>query len=456
MFARGRRAGVAVSGGADSVCLLYLLRELATTLGLSLTILHLNHQLRADESDSDAEFVQKLGNSLGLSTVVECADIRSVRDNLEQAGREARRQFFTKLIAANRLDVVATGHTQSDQAETVLYRLLRGSGTAGLAGVRPVTPDGLIRPLLDCKREQVESYLRERGIHWREDSTNRDREFVRNRIRHDLLPQLMKDYNPALPQTLAQTAVLAQDEEQYWNGEVDRIAERLLTRQGHAVLLVCRDLLALPRAAARRVLRRAIELVKGDLRSIGFEHVESLLKLAGGGEGHGRLQLPDLDVFRSFDWLRIARPRVGAREEFDYRMELPMPGCVSIPGAALSIHLDLVDFSTGCPDVTAKTGYTEDETAIDGGRARGPFELRNWRPGDQYARVGRCNEKIKFLFQQERIPIWERQGWPIITSSGKIVWARKFGVAAEFACSAKTRQVIRVSEIADSRLTNVT
>jgi tRNA(Ile)-lysidine synthase len=352
------------------------------------------------------------------------------------------------------VDVVATGHTQSDQAETVLYRILRGSGTAGVSGVRPVSSDGLVRPLLDCTREQVESYLKDHNLEWREDSTNRDWVFVRNRIRHELLPQLVRDYNPLLPKALAQMAALAQDEEQYWSEEVDRTAQKILTLNGRAAILQRGDLLALPRALSRRVLRRAIELVKGDLRSIDFEHVEGLLRLAEGGEGQGRLQLPDLDVFRSFDWLRIAPPRSGSREDHDYKVTLPVPGSVRIPGASTMIRLDLFEFSGDCRVDMVETGYTED--GIDGAWITGPLELRNWRPGDQYTPAGRSGEKIKFLFQQERIPIWERQGWPVLTSSGRIVWTRRFGVAAEFAASATTRRVVRVIEIADSELADVT
>lgn len=456
MFARGQRVGVAVSGGADSVCLLHVLTELAPRLELTLKVLHLNHQLRADESDRDAEFVRELAESLGYPAIIESAEVGSVAGNLEQAGRRARSGFYKRLMTEGAVDLVATGHSQSDQAETVLYRILRGSGTAGVSGVRPVSSDGLVRPLLDCTREQVESYLKDRNIGWREDATNQDRIFVRNRIRHELLPQLVRDYNPLLPKALAQMAALAQDEEQYWGEEVDRAARKILTLKDGVVLLRRGDLLALPRALSRRLLRRAIQLAKGDLRSIDFEHVEGLLRLAKGGEGHGRLQLPDLDVFRSFDWMRIAPPRVGSREDHDYQMTLPVPGSVRIPEASSMIRLDLFEFSGECRVDTGETGYTEDGSSLDGAWITGPLELRNWRPGDQYTPAGRSGEKIKFLFQQERIPIWERQGWPVLTNGGRIVWARRFGVAAEFAVSAATRRVVRVIETADGELANVT
>ncbi len=442
MTAPGGRVGVAVSGGADSVCLLHLLRDLAPALDLRLTVIHLNHKLRADESDRDEEFVRHLAGSLGYPLLAEAVDVAGAGGNLEQAGRRARWSFYRSLIAANRVDVVATGHTSSDQAETVLYRLLRGSGTAGLSGIRPITDDGIIRPLLDCSREEVEKYLTQKGIRWRDDSSNQERAFLRNRIRHDLLPQLKREYNPALPRALAQMALLAQEDERYWTAELDRLAASELTVAGEAILLVCPKLVALPKAMARRLLRRAIAMAKGDLRRIDFEHVEALLQLAAAGEGHGRLQLPDLDVFRSFEWLRIAPPREGSRTDRDYRFEVVPPAKVRIPGGRSSIYLDLLEIS--------ETGYTKKGCLLDLDRVTEPLELRNWRPGDRYAPAKRSDEKVKTLFQQERVPIWERQGWPVLTSGDRIVWARKFGVSAEVSPSASTITVVCVTEIADA------
>jgi tRNA(Ile)-lysidine synthase len=257
------------------------------------------------------------------------------------------------------------------------------------------------------------------------------------------------EYNPALPQALAQMAALAQDEELYWAGKVGELAAQFLTIDGEAVQLDCTALLALPRAAGRRLLRRAIELVKGDLRRIDFEHIEALLLLAGGGEGHGRLQLPDLDVFRSFDLLRIGRPRRGSRADRDYRVEVAVPANVRIPGGSSTICLDLLEYPSCRPVDTTETGYTGEGSLLDFKSITEPLEVRNWRPGDRYTGVGRSSEKVKSLFQQERIPIWERQGWPVLTSGDRIVWLRKFGASAEVSPSAETSKVVRVTEIAN-------
>ena len=280
MFEPGQKVAVAVSGGADSVCLLYALLELAHRWNLQLEVAHVDHGLRGEESRGDAEFVRGLAAELGLPYLPREIRVRDEPGNLEANAREARRSFFRELIAAGEADRVATGHTRSDQAETVLFRFLRGSGTAGLAGILPATPEGLVRPLIDVERSEARMWLGERGIRWREDSTNASPEFARNRIRHFLLPELTREWNPALTHTLARMAEWARDEEVYWRGEIDAVAAGLLRMKRGAVLFETGPLLQMPPAAARRLVRRALELAKGDLRAIGFDHVEAILGLA--------------------------------------------------------------------------------------------------------------------------------------------------------------------------------
>ena len=209
------------------------------------------------------------------------------------------------------MDRVATGHTRTDQAETVLYRILRGSGLAGLSGILPVTREGLIRPLLEIDRDEIEAWLRERGVAWREDETNRDRTYARNRLRHEILPQLRDAFNPQLDQALANMATLARDEEVYWDAEVARHHPPATSRQ--PLILPVSQLTEAPPALARRLIRHAVEIVKGDLHGIDFAHVERVLELARSAEGHDRMQAPELDICRSFDWIRIDRANAEAQ-----------------------------------------------------------------------------------------------------------------------------------------------
>lgn len=448
MFAPGQRVGVAVSGGADSVCLLHVLVELAPRWALKLAVLHFDHQLRGEESRRDAEFVRKLADSLSLPFEEGAADVGRIRaenrDNLEQAARQARREFLLGLLSDGRADRVALGHTRSDQAETVLFRLLRGSGPTGIAGMLPVTADGFVRPLLGVDRAEVEQYLRERGIAWREDSTNKDPAFARNRIRHELLPALEREWNPALAENLARMAILAQEDEAYWQQEIDRLAEAHITQEPTGILLRADFLKDLPRAVARRLVRRAIQRARGDLRRTEFQHVERILELSEGREGHGRIQAPGLEVFRSFEWLRLAPPEKPGLQPRNYRLPLSVPGRFAVPGGDSTLCLEIIEKTYRPPDC----GYNTGEWELDWSKLPKPLELRNWRPGDQYRPAGHAaDERIKVLFQRARVPVWERRSWPLITSGESILWARRFGPAAEYAAGSQSHLVLRVGEI---------
>jgi tRNA(Ile)-lysidine synthase len=448
MFQPGFQVGVAVSGGADSVCLLHVLYEMRPRWNLALRVLHINHQLRGQESKQDEEFVADLAARLGLPFHVESVNVEALagQDNLEQAARAVRGGFYRRLLEARLIDRVAVGHTRNDQAETVLFRFLRGSGTAGLAGIRPVTADGVVRPLLNTTRAEIEDWLRGRGFSWREDASNGDFRFARNRIRHELLPQMARDWNPAMMETLAQTADWAQAEEAYWEAEIGRIAaQRLVSRDG-AVLTRADSLRELPAAVSRRLVREAIRLVKGDLRGIAFSHIASVLELAQAGEGHGRVQVPGVDVFRSFEWLRLAQPIPNGLETRNFRQPLKAPGVTPVPGTNLSISLELIEKSE-----TSNTGeyvYNDGVDYIDWRRLSGSLEVRNWRPGDQYRPFGSASdEKIKTLFQTARIPLWERRHWPVITDDqGAIVWARRFGPAQRYAADSQSKVILTIQE----------
>lgn len=445
MFTAGQKVGVAVSGGADSVCLLHVLRELAPRWDLRLHVLHVNHRLRGAESAGDAEFVRGLATEFGFPYTLDERGLDATTGNLEEAARVARLEFFARVSQSGQLHRVATGHTRSDQAETVLFRFLRGAGTAGLAGIRPVTSSGLVRPLLEVTREEVLSYLRERGMVWREDSTNREARFDRNRIRHDLLPQLAREWNPALPLMLAQVADWAVAEESYWEAQISRMAETDLDVHGGYILLNATALRKLPLAAARRLVRAAMERVKGDLRGIDFVHVTGVIEMAAASEGHGRLQAPGLDIMRSFEWLRFGRPVINGLATRNYRLTVAVPGILPIPGTELEICLELTEKSKDWD--TADSVYNVEMGGVDWRRLSGPLELRNWRPGDQYQPRGATGpEKIKTLFQESRVPLWERRHWPVLIDGTSIVWARRFGPAAEFAAGRGSPIVLRIRE----------
>lgn len=430
MLAPGARVIVAVSGGPDSVCLLHVLRELGIQV---VGVAHVNHKLRGEASEEDQRFVATLGRELGLEFY--SVDAVCHGGNLEQVARRIRREFFHSLIRRGLADRVALGHTRDDQAETVLFRMLRGSGLAGLAGILPVTAEGLVRPLLGVTRSEVDAYLRQRGIPWREDASNREAKFARNRIRHELLPRLKQDWNPRLDEALARMADLAYEEERWWAAEVARHAKQLLVISPGAVEVLASELTTLPRALARRLIRQAIRQAKGSLRGVEFSHIEDVLELPEAG---GKAELPGIHAIRSFDWVRLevpgSTPRLGDGE-------VPVPGKRLAPDGNSMICLDVIrqrQDPKAC--VTLKSDLyfrTIPERLF----------LRGWKPGDRYRPVGHAGDwKLKELFQRMRIPSWRRPFWPILCMGDKILWARDFGPAAEYSDSGGPCQ-LRIREI---------
>ena len=424
MLPPGARVIVAVSGGADSVCLLHVLKELAPA---SLAgVAHFNHHWRPEASDEDERFVANLASSLALPFFR--AEATPSSGNREQEARRARQKFFANLseprppgAVSSEPSTIALGHTRDDQAETVLFRFLRGSGLAGLAGIPPVS-NGIIRPLIDVTRNEIEQYLRSRNTPWREDSTNQDRTFARNRIRHDLLPQLTRDWNPNLTETLARLADLAFEEEKYWQAQFPSPFPAELPA----------DILNGPRAIARRQIRRAIAQAKGDLRRIDYDHVEAVFEI------HRTLHLPGVTVTRSFDWLQFSAPSVSP--PFDPR-EIHPPGNFPSPDGLSQICVDIAHISdpNACATLKVEACWFQSCT---------PLVLRGWRPGDRYRPAGQSRDhKIQEMFQKARVPSWRRASWPILTSGEKILWSRQFGVADEFVVPREDRTALCIREL---------
>jgi tRNA(Ile)-lysidine synthase len=279
MLRRGDHVLVAVSGGADSVALLHVLRRLERRWELRLSAAHLNHGLRGAESDEDEAFVLRLGKELGVPVVSERWE-RPPAGNLEQAARRARYAFLRRAAASAGATRIAVGHTRDDQAETVLLRILRGSGSLGLVGIHPVVDDLIVRPLIEISRAEIERYLTASGVPWRSDSSNSDLRYRRNRIRHELLPLLRDGYNPRIDEVLAREAAVARDTAGYLE-EAARVAYEEMRRDAvGGVALDVPSLLRLHPALRREAVRLALRECRGSLRGIDAAHVEAALLLA--------------------------------------------------------------------------------------------------------------------------------------------------------------------------------
>jgi tRNA(Ile)-lysidine synthase len=285
---------VGLSGGADSVALLDALASLRRRRGFRVVAAHLDHALRAG-SPEDAAFCAELCRALDVPLRVGRADVRAraarERGGLEQAARRERYAFLRRVREEEGAFAIAVAHTRDDQAETLLLRLLRGAGAAGLAGMRPRSGD-VVRPLLAVSRGEVLAHLRERGLSWREDPSNADLAYRRNRVRHELIPYLEERFNPAIRASLARTASVLADEAAHVRGEAERLLGVISREENGALLLGRRALAEAPTAVARAAIRQAL-VRTGGLARVGAVHVEGILRLARAKAPSGRrLPLP--------------------------------------------------------------------------------------------------------------------------------------------------------------------
>ena len=476
----GDRVGVAVSGGIDSVALLRLLLEVRSELGIVLFVVHFNHKLRGAESDADQEFVANLAREHDLEFHTESGDVAQHaaggQVGVESAARELRYGFFRRLMGEGpeisvSLDKVATGHTLDDQAETVLMRLIRGTGLRGLGGIYPrllvddveeETSGEIVRPLLEIRRPRLEQYLRDLKQPWHEDPTNLDVRFTRNRMRQRVLPLLESDFNPSTAENLAELAEIARGEQDYWENEIAgwlgttvqwsepewakahtsgspesslvQIApvksdlERRLEEPGPLVMnaSVSRAWLLTEPLAVQRRLVKAV----GDHAGIPleFKHVQQILRFAAEDGASGKeLSLPlGWKLVHETDSLIFVTPDLRRQERVphDYAYELPLPGRVTIPETGTVIEAVRVRAESELP------GYNR-EHLLDAESLPGPLRVRNWRPGERFWPAHtKSPKKIKELLQEHHITGQPRRLWPVVASGDEIVWVRGFPAPA--------------------------
>ena len=443
-----------MSGGPDSVGLLAVLRELRDSRyipGLTLHAAHMNYGLRGAESDGDDAFVAQLGSQFGIPVHVERADLGRLQGaSLQAQARNCRYAFFDRVCRAQGLSVIATGHTDDDQAETILLWLLRGCGPRGLGGI-PVMREGrIIRPLLHVRRAEILDYLASRGLTYRSDSSNAKRLYQRNRIRHDLLPQL-QIFNPRIVEALARTAELLREEAALLEEiEQARWTAILIESVPGRVVLDCRRLAQSPLALQRRLMRRAWEALRGTSAGLMYRHVASVLQKIVARTDDGSLNLPGgIWVRRMGEHIIMeADDPEGARDSSLWAsgLHLPVPGSVVVgQGRRLradvvsqgqtgeGLHRDPLSFM-----VSLGRGVDEPETTLI---------VRRRRPGDWFCPIGMGGrrKKLQDFFVDQKVPRHRRDQVPLVVAPLGIVWVAGYRGDERFRPASHAAKMIRLS-----------
>jgi len=436
MLAPGQRVLVAYSGGADSTVLLHVLLR----LGYEVMACHVHHGLRGAEADADAAQAAAFAASLGVPyherRVDAAAYAATHKLSIEAGAREVRYAALEEVAQELGADRIATGHTADDQAETVLLNLLRGAGPAGLSGMPPVRGK-IIRPLLAITGAEAEAYARAEGISFRRDSSNADRRFTRNRVRHDLFPALA-EIQPDVIGALGRVASIMREENAFLSSLVDQLLATIVVRDDRAARIALHDLQSVPAALQRRLLREVVAVIQGRTSDIEFERIEALVDLAARGQTGAVIELPGgLRAERTYEEIVISvgAPETPARPAGEWT--LPVPGTLALPEFGVTLRTEESSDVGLSPDASV--------VVLDAADLAGTLTVRTWRDGDRFVPLGMTQAvKLQDFFVNAKVPRARRRRTLLVESAGEIVWVVGLRISERHKVTPETRRTIRL------------
>ncbi|MCI0531321.1 MAG: tRNA lysidine(34) synthetase TilS, partial [candidate division Zixibacteria bacterium] len=442
LLQKGDRVLVACSGGPDSVALFHLLLGLKVIYRLDLCLAHVNHTLRGRQSDADERFVREMARKYEIKFFTRKVDVKKLASrehlSLEEAARVARYEYFEKLAIKHRFDKIATGHTQDDQAETVLMRFLRGAGVLGLSGI-PVRRGKIIRPLLEVSRDEVAKYLKSNRISYRVDKSNQESDFLRNRIRHDLLPLLKEQYNPNLTKVLSRTAGVLSDLDGMIQKQVTRSAKKSLFRTGdNRWRLNLQRFRGLPEPIKSELIRHAWHKVSGKIYPLEYEQVERVLRLADSAPVGKRVNLKlnyGVEKDRAYlSFFRSSQQKVTGN--------IPREGKVRFPKLNFEICSKVLNRRYLPKEIFSPS----QETAyLDLDKFTSPPRLRNWVKGESFRPLGmKGHKKISDFLTDLKMDRFQKEQVPVVSSNGKIAWVVGQRISEEFKIRPESKRVLRL------------
>jgi tRNA(Ile)-lysidine synthase len=456
MVSLDSRVLVAVSGGPDSVVLLHLFKKISLeNLNIKLAIAHLNHLSRGEDSNNDSVFVAELGKNIKLNTFIEEIDVSLLRNNtntsFQESARLIRYDFLRRVFSQWKGDLIALGHNADDQAETVLINLLRGSGLLGLTGIR-AQRDIFIRPLHGCFRSEIDDYISLHDLKFCSDKTNFESKYLRNKVRLELIP-FLELYNPKIKSALSATSAILTDDEDYLVKQVEEKLKEVDFRCGenNYTSLDIKLLNSQHPAIQKRLVRHAIFIAKGNLRSISTRHILEILRLVKCAVGPKEIHLPDdLVAFFIGGKLTFCNNAYGKKIIKKTASEITLSARINVPGFT-DIGFRGLGFNVSLHSIENFRDFSSSSNIayFDYHKTGSNLKMRFFHPGDRFIPLGmKGRKKIKSFFIDEKIAQCERKLIPFLTTENDfIIWIYEKRIAENYRVTDKTSKIIRVEGV---------
>ncbi|WP_318038340.1 tRNA lysidine(34) synthetase TilS [Clostridium estertheticum] len=442
MFDKGDKVIVAFSGGPDSTCLLYILNNFKEELGITLIGAHLNHCLRGDESDKDQEYAKEICESLNIDFYSEKVDVHRIskEKNLscEMAGREARYGYFEKLMVKLNANKVALAHNANDQAETILMRIMRGTGIEGIVGIRPVRDKIYVRPILRLSRKKIEKYCLSNNINPRIDKSNLENIYARNKVRLELIPYMEENFNKDIIKTLNRLSTIVKKDNEY----LENISEKEYKKHceiGQQRVIINKAAFAEHEAILSRIIRSALLAVNHNLYNFEKVHIYSIIELQRHGTGKSIMLPQNIIVENCYGNIHIyIYVKATEANNNQYSLNINQENFIHSLNKVVKI------------DVNPKLQFTEFKENdcikyFDYDKIKKPIIFRYRKDGDRFIPLGmKGSKKIKDLFIDLKIPKAQRNAIPLICFGDNIGWVVGYRVSEKFKVTKDTKNILQI------------
>ncbi|HBF4285307.1 tRNA lysidine(34) synthetase TilS [Clostridioides difficile] len=444
LIQKGDKIVLGLSGGPDSVCLLHVLNRLKKDFNIEIYAAHLNHQIRGIEAQKDALYVSKLCEDMGIVFFVKSINVPKYCENeglsLEEGARKLRYEMFYEIKDKIKANKIAIGHNLNDQAETVMMRIMRGTGLKGLKGIDYIRDNCIIRPILDVERNEIEEYCEAYNLNPRIDKTNLENIYTRNKIRLDLLPYMKDNFNSNVIESIVRMSNSLKSDNDYIEKEAEaKFREVSNIKEKGFVDINLDDFVCLHDAIKVRVLRNSIKHILGDTNFVDQRHIEDIMSLEDNSKVNKMLTLPrNIFVYRKKDSIILTNEEI-VNEEIEFYYNVPSNGFIKIKELKQIIETQVMSI-----DRYKSMKLDNSSKGFDFNKVKGGIVIRSRRQGDKI-KLAMGSKKVKDLFIDLKIPREERCKIPIITDSEGIICVGDYKISENYKIDENTKEVLKIN-----------